>query len=203
MKKTLALICTTTTLLSGCGGGGGGTTAAPLPPPVALPLAAYVGEWAGECADHQRDGVVVKAVGNNALSLTARTDYYDKADCSGAIVATERSSADIALTYVSSADSSVALGPGVAAKTIKVDQVNVVVPASTTTLSGSAVSTVTQNGVQLQCVSYSNGERACANTQGGQVGGSGPGGLYATATDMYTLISSGSGYTFEQRFSKK
>ncbi|SFM44270.1 hypothetical protein [Rugamonas rubra] len=201
MKKTLALICTTTTLLSGCGGGGGGTTAAPLPPPVALPLAAYVGEWAGECADHQRDGVLIKAVGNSALSLTARTDYYDKADCSGAIIATERSSADIAMTYVSSVDSSVALGPGVAAKTIKVDQVNVVVPTSTTTLSGSAVSTVTQNGVQLQCVSYSNGERACANTQGSQVGGSGPGGLYAT--DMYTLISSGSGYTFEQRFSKK
>jgi hypothetical protein len=203
MKKTLALICTTTTLLSGCGGGGGGTTAAPLPPPVALPLAAYVGEWAGECTEHQRDGVLIKAVGNNALSLTARTDYYDKADCSGAIIATERSSADIAVTYVSSVDSSVALGPGVAAKTIKVDQVNVVVPTSTTTLSGSAVSTVTQNGVQLQCVSYSNGERACANTQGSQVGGSGPGGLYTTATDMYTLISSGSGYTFEQRFSKK
>lgn len=202
MKKTLALIATTTTLLSGCGGGGGGTTAAPLPP-VALPLAAYVGEWAGECADHQRDGAVIKAVGNNSLSLTPRTDYYDKADCSGAIVATERSSADITMSYVSSADSSVALGAGVPAKTIKVDQVNVVVPTSTTTLTGSAVSTVTLNGVQLQCVSYSNGERACANTQGSQVGGSGPGGLYATATDMYTLISSGSGYTFEQRFSKK
>lgn len=202
MKKTLALIATTTTLLSGCGGGGGGTTAAPLPP-VALPLAAYVGEWAGECADHQRDGAVIKAVGNNALSLTARTDYYDKADCSGAIVATETSSADIAMTYVSSVDSSVALGPGVAAKTIKVDQVNVVVPSSTSTLSGSGVSTVTQNGVQQQCVSFSNGDRTCVNTQGGQVGGSGPGGLYATATDMYTLISSGSGYTFEQRFSKK
>ena len=202
MKKTLALIATTTTLLGGCGGGGGGTPAAPLPP-VALPLAAYVGEWIGDCANHQRDGAVIKAVGNNALSLTPRTDYYDKADCSGAIVATERSSADIAMTYVSSVDSSVALGPGVAAKTIKVDAVTVVVPTSTSTLSGSGVSTVTQNGVQLQCVSYSNGERACANTQGSQVGGSGPGGLYATATDMYTLISSGSGYTFEQRFSKK
>lgn len=202
MKKTLALIATTTTLLGGCGGGGGGTPAAPLPP-VALPLAAYVGEWIGDCANHQRDGAVIKAVGNNALSLTPRTDYYDKADCSGAIVATERSSADIAMTYVSSVDSSVALGPGVAAKTIKVDAVTVVVPASTSTLSGSGVSVVTQNGVQQQCVSFSNGERTCVNTQGGQVGGSGPGGLYATATDMYTLISSGSGYTFEQRFSKK
>ncbi|MBJ7309565.1 hypothetical protein ACFOLJ_19070 [Rugamonas sp. CCM 8940] len=202
MKKTLALIAATTTLLSGCGGGGGGTTAAPLPP-VALPLAAYVGEWIGDCANHQRDGAVVKAVGNNALSLAARTDYYDKADCSGAIVATQTASADIGMSYVSTVDSNVALGVGVAAKSIKVDQINVVVPSSTATLSGSGVSTVTQNGVQQQCVSFSNGERTCVNTQGSQVGGSGPGGLYATATELYTLIASGGGYSFEQRFNKK
>jgi hypothetical protein len=107
------------------------------------------------------------------------------------------------MSYVSSADSSVALGVGVAAKTIKVDQVNVVVPTSTVTLRGSGVSLVTQGGVQQQCVSYSNGDRVCVNSQGSQVGGSGPGGLYATATELYTLISSNGGYTFEQRFSKK
>jgi len=107
--KYLALaFCSMT--LAACGGGGGGgstgggvvgadvnmTAAEVFWPAVpnasdslaSTALAKYEGEWQQACVDHMRLKTVLVATSATTFTVTTREDYYDYADCTGAVVAT-------------------------------------------------------------------------------------------------------------------
>lgn len=104
--KSLALVLCSITLVA-CGGGGGGGAPPPvadvlvdqpvkdpykldLDPagsPVAADLQAYEGEWKQACIDHKQITTILKFVSAREFIVSPRKDYFEKADCTGAIVA--------------------------------------------------------------------------------------------------------------------
>lgn len=94
--KFLAVILGST-MLVGCGSGGGGSDS-PAPPTTGLPspgpslasptLAKYEGVWREDCVDHRRFTKTFKATGSTTFSVATQEDFFDNADCTGALVAT-------------------------------------------------------------------------------------------------------------------
>lgn len=194
MQKYLIGIATITTLLSACGGGNGVAQAAPIAP-VARPLAAYLGEWRSECYNQFRMTMNFNASGDKTLNYASKAEFYDTPDCGGAVIATQNFSPDVAISHVGSADANVVLGPDAAPRTVKVDQVLLVTPPLTVTLSGSAVKLVEQNGEQRQCVEFSNGNRVCYPAAGTTTEASTTSSaMYLEGGKLFLMTAVGSGY---------
>lgn len=109
--KYLALVLCSMTLVA-CGGGGGDNSAGavvpvtdvlvvqpasfpPLPPPVpdafaslaAIDLKPYEGNWKQACVSHKQITTVLVFEDARVFTASPRKDYFENADCTGAIVA--------------------------------------------------------------------------------------------------------------------
>lgn len=104
--KSLALVLCSITLVA-CGGGGGGGGAAPVadvlvvppikdpysPPPVpavslaAADLLAYEGYWKQACDNHKQITTILVFEAPRVFTASPRKDYFENANCTGAIVA--------------------------------------------------------------------------------------------------------------------
>ncbi len=192
MQKTFLGATAIATLLAGCGGGG--AQAAPAVP-VARPLAAYLGEWRGDCYNQFRMTMSFNASGDKTLAYGSKAEFYDTQDCSGAVIATQTFSPDVAVSHVGSADASVVLGPDAAPRTVKIDQVVLATPPLTASLSGSAVKLVEQNGEQRQCVEFSNGNRVCYPAAGTiSEASTTSSAMYLEGDKLFLMTAVGSGY---------
>jgi hypothetical protein len=192
MQKTFIGVTAIATLLAGCGGGG--AQAAPAAA-AARPLAAYLGEWRAECNNLARMTLSFKAAGDSAVAYASKAEIYDTPDCSGAVIATQHFNPDVAVNHVGSADASVVLAQDAAPRTVKVDQVTVVAPALTVSLSGSAVKLVEQDGEQRQCIEFSGGNRACFPAAGTTIEASTTSSaMYLEGDKLYLMTAVGSGY---------
>lgn len=100
--KYLAVLLSST-MLAACGGGGSGGGDASAPPssagsssasssstvsPASAALAKYEGVWRQDCVDHMRLTRTSTATSGTTFSVTTKEEYFDNADCTGALVAT-------------------------------------------------------------------------------------------------------------------
>lgn len=110
MKMTFLAAFLSSSILVACGGGGSGAPASLTPgsltpgsstpgpsttgplPPVASPaieaLAKYEGVWQEDCVDHKRLTKTFKATGSNTFSVTTKEEYFNDANCNGALFST-------------------------------------------------------------------------------------------------------------------
>lgn len=212
--KHLAYAALAAAILSGCGGGSGspGATGSNAPSLQGgstsnTQLDAYVGTWASDCADHAVDtATIARASGSPAtVTIAVKTDYYAGATCTGNIVATMTSSADVSATYAGTVDTSIVFTPGAAAVAAKVDKISATLPQHTVSITGTGVMrSVTANGQAQWCINYGSGSSNCIVDQGTYPAQNGlDGGLYVQNNVLYELEPSGSVYTVDERFTKR
>ena len=133
--------------LAGCGGGGGGEPIATV-----APLAKYAGTYT-YCEGHERVTLVATLV-NGGLTMSERSDYYDQANCAGAVVGAQ-AVFTLTATYVATESARVTgYSAANSVATYVVDRIAISVPATTASITGSGVTTI--NG-QL-CVRYTGGQ---------------------------------------------
>lgn len=204
MKKVWAVLLTSSTaLLAGCGGGGG-SGGSDTGGPSTSPLTAYLGTWQSACDDHDRQSVVIafKGDGSGALELTPYGETYFKADCSGAVVATENMSAKITGKPDGAADIQVQLSQDAPASTLHIDKITSSVPAYTFQVTGAGVKYVLRFNQQQWCVDVENGE-SCIWDQGTQAAQSVPGGLALRGNDLFTVMQKDGKYVLDMHYVKK
>jgi hypothetical protein len=86
--KKIAILTVIAMGISACGGGGGGSDAAATTAVVG-PLTKYEGTWGQGCDSHERTTYNFTASnGGTSLAITEKSEYFDNAGCTGAIVAT-------------------------------------------------------------------------------------------------------------------
>ena len=183
MKKIVAVLAgSAATLLAGCGGGGSdsGTSSA---------LAAYVGTWQSACDNHDRQVLVValKGDGSGSLELTPTGETYFKADCSGAVIATDSTSAKITGKPDGTADMLIKLSDNAAATNLRVDKITSSLPSYTFLRTGATIKYTLMDGKNHWCVPVDNGE-SCMEDQGTLPALSVPGGLSLRGNDLYTVM---------------
>jgi hypothetical protein len=100
--KYLAVLLSSTMLVA-CGGGGSGSSDASASPssavspsassssvvsPANVELAKYEGVWRQDCVNHMRLTMTATAISSTIFSVMRKEEYFDNADCTGALVAT-------------------------------------------------------------------------------------------------------------------
>jgi hypothetical protein len=210
MKKSMLAVVVLAGL-SACGGGGGGggdsgNGAPPVQPAPVFPLSAYIGTWAGDCADHEIDTVTVTrpAGSSDTISLDIKTEYFSAANCTGTILATETQSAGASATYAGTIDSSIVFTQGATAVAAKVDRVTASLPQHTRSIVGPGVVHTVVNGQAQWCIDYGGGSSTCIRDDGTYPAQTGvAGGLHTRGNEFFELSPSGSVYVVNQRFTKK
>ncbi|NDP38604.1 MAG: hypothetical protein GZ093_07610 [Rhodoferax sp.] len=165
--KFLAAILSSSILVA-CGSGGGGsdapaspTTESPTTPSPAIEaLAQFEGVWREDCNDHMRVTKTSTATSGTTFSVVTREDYYDNADCTGALVATGSYGVpDETVTYAPTlANASVTLLTG---ENIQADvaPATSVAAVATFTVTGSGVKATELVGTTLFArIEYANGD---------------------------------------------
>lgn len=94
------VVVLSSSILVACGGGGSDAPASSpsgVSPSAGSPTAAspaiealvkYEGVWREDCKDHMRLTKTSTATGGTTFSVTTKEEYFDNADCTGALVAT-------------------------------------------------------------------------------------------------------------------
>lgn len=94
------VVVLSSSILVACGGGGSDAPASSpsgVSPSAGSPAAAspaiealvkYEGVWREDCKDHRRLTKTSTATGGTTFSVTTKEEYFDNADCTGALVAT-------------------------------------------------------------------------------------------------------------------
>ena len=167
MKFLIAVL--SSSILVACGGGGsnapassttgpstagpstagpsttGPSTAGPSttgPSPASPALAKYEGVWREDCVDHRRFTKTFTATGSTTFSVATKEEYFDNADCTGALVGTGSYGVpDENVTYAATlASASVTLLSGVDIASADVDPANsVYATGATFSITGSGV----------------------------------------------------------------
>ncbi|WP_219114456.1 hypothetical protein [Janthinobacterium sp. UMAB-56] len=206
MKKVLAVLASSAAaLLSGCGGGGSGSTQQLAGDSgTTSPLAAYIGTWQSACDNHDRQLLVIafKSDGSGALELTPTGETYFKADCSGAVIATDGMSAKVTGKPDGTADMLIRLAENAAPTSLRVDKITSSVPAYSFTRSGTGVKYVLRGNQPQWCVDVDNGE-SCLWDEGMQPALSVPGGLSLRGNDLYTVMLDKGAYVLDMHYVKK
>jgi hypothetical protein len=196
MKHVLACVAAAS-VLSACGGGGSGASG-PVTPPATAPFAKYVGDWKDACQFHHRETVTVAITAASATTVTLsdRIEYFDNADCSGALVATGVYSAPIAtLQYVATENNAIVHLQSGLSLTGAVDRGTAAASDATVSFSGSGVSSSVLNGKTVWHIAYSGGG---TDIQINNVLGANPGGLFLNADQLYVVTASaGSNNSFD------
>ncbi len=196
MKHVLACVAAAS-VLSACGGGGSGSSG-PVTPPATAPFSKYVGDWKDACQFHHRETVTVAITTASATTATLsdKIEYFDNADCSGALVATGVYSAPIAtLQYVATENNAIVHLQSGLSLTGSVDRGTAVASDATVSFSGSGVSSSVVNGKTVWHIAYSGGG---TDIQINNVLGATPGGLFLNGGQLYIVTASaGSNNSFD------
>lgn len=205
MKKImLSSIVVAIFALAGCGGGGGGSESTPTPLPEPVRLAPYIGSWTEGCDGHELATHVIARTSADTINFAAKSQYFANSGCTGAILGTETSSANVTMTYTGVTDSSVVLKAGSAAVPAKIDLVTVRLPQGSTTVTGPGVVHTVKDGQARWCITYSVGNSVCIIDDGVEPA-QGPisAGLYATGNEMHLVLASGGTYASDLRLVKQ
>ncbi|MFZ6876062.1 hypothetical protein ACO0LF_28705 [Undibacterium sp. Di27W] len=148
--KLIGLSVMAAVLLAACGGGsGGGSTSAVTPADASSgPLSKYVGVWNQGCQNHEIFTTTISATsGGTALSVSQKMEYYENANCTGAIVATGTYASPflVAQHVRTEANASVKMLTGETVAS-SVDVVNATASGGAINFVGSAVSSSVVNG---------------------------------------------------------
>jgi hypothetical protein len=217
--KRIIFIATLSAMLTACSGGGGGggasagttvasagntsTNSAAMPAVAARKLDAYIGTWAADCSNHEIEYATITRLADDMVKVSSKVDYYDGADCTGSIVGTQTDTGDFPAQYAGTADATVALPPSTTAATVKADRVTMTVPAYSLTVAGPGVTSVTKDGAPEWCMDFGNGDSTCVHNDGVHEGTTSNGALYVQDNQMYVLSANGSGFTVDQRMTRK
>jgi len=190
-RNLLSTVAITIPLLAACGGGGGASD--PVPD-SSRPLAKFVRSYV-YCDGNERAQLTIAEVNSTTISLTIKSDYYQNTNCAGAIVGTESVSAPIQAIHQSTGSATVTGWPAAnSTATLSVDRTTFQIPALTTTVTGTGVTTV--NGER--CVAYTNG-RTCIDVSP-TTAQTIVGGLAFTDTALLILTATSTGYTREEAY---
>lgn len=185
MRSTtlLPLVTVAVTTLVACGGGGGESTGSSGT--TTDPLNKYIGTHR-VCDRNEMITMVISSTGYGSVTMSARFDYHQSANCSGPVVGSETSSAALSATFVSSGPATVTGFPSAnSSGTFTVDRLSISAPARITSLTGTGVY---QQGSQT-CVRYDAG--STCGTQGAMPAFTEPGGLMLTDQALVLLVASG------------
>lgn len=156
-------------MLVACGGGGSGSSDASASPPSGVSpsavspadaeLAKYEGVWRQDCVNHMRLTMTSTATGSTTFSVMKKEDYFDNADCTGALVATGSfGEPDETVQYTATLENaSVKLLTG---ETVvaNVDPATSVLAVATFTVTGSGVKSTTLVGTTMFArIEYADG----------------------------------------------
>ncbi|OEZ64649.1 hypothetical protein JAB5_14010 [Janthinobacterium sp. HH103] len=205
MKKIVAVLLTSSTaLLAGCGGGGGGGGSDAGNVNAGSTLAPYVGTWQAPCDEHERQTMVVaaKADGSGAMELTSTTETYLKTGCSGTLLGTETMTAKITATPDGVADVLVKLTENGAASNVRIDKLNLSIPAYSFNVTGPGVQYVKKDGKQQWCIEYEGGS-TCLLDEGTLPAQTIKGGIVLRDNTLYTFSHNGSSYVPDMLYVKK
>ncbi|WP_409028139.1 hypothetical protein OX462_07865 [Janthinobacterium sp. SUN098] len=203
MKKIVAVLLTSSTaLLAGCGGGGGSSDAGNVN--AGSTLAPYIGTWQAPCDEHERQTMVVaaKADGSGAMELTSTTETYLKTGCSGTLLGTETMTAKITATPDGVADVLVKLTENGAASNVRIDKLNLSIPAYSFNVTGPGVQYVKKDGKQQWCIEYEGGS-TCLLDEGTLPAQTIKGGIVLRDNTLYTFSYNGSSYVPDMLYVKK
>jgi hypothetical protein len=203
MKKIVAVLLTSSTaLLAGCGGGGGSGDAGNSNAGSAL--ASYVGTWQAPCDDHEREIMVIaaKADGSGAMELTSTTETYLKTGCSGTLLGTETMTAKISATPDGVVDVLVKLTENGAASNVRIDKLNLSIPAYAFNVTGPGVQYVKKDGKQQWCIEYEGGS-TCLLDEGMRPAQTIKGGIVLRDNNLYTFSHNGTSYVPDMLYVKK
>lgn len=205
MKKLLAvLVGSAAALLTGCGGGGGSTQQLAGDSGATSPLAAYIGTWQAPCDGHERQTMVVaaKADGSGAMELASTTETYLKAGCSGTLLGTETMTAKITATSDGVVDVLVKLTENGAASNVRIDKLNLSIPAYSFNVAGPGVQYVKKDGKQQWCIEYEGGS-TCLLDDGMRPAQTIKGGILLRDNNLYTFSHNGTAYEPDMLYVKK
>ncbi|MCC7701046.1 hypothetical protein IGS59_02260 [Janthinobacterium sp. GW460P] len=203
MKKIVAVLLTSSTaLLAGCGGGGGSSDAGNVN--AGSTLASYVGTWQAPCDEHERQTMVVaaKTDGSGAMELTSTTETYLKTGCSGTLLGTETMTAKITATPDGVADVLVKLTENGAASNVRIDKLNLSIPAYSFNVTGPGVQYVKKDGKQQWCIEYEGGS-TCLLDEGTLPAQTIKGGILLRDNNLYTFSHNGTSYVPDMLYVKK
>ncbi|MDX8124508.1 hypothetical protein SKZ59_22285 [Janthinobacterium sp. GMG2] len=203
MKKIVAVfLASSTALLAGCGGGGGSSDAGNSD--AGSTLAPYVGTWQAPCDEHERQTMVVtaKADGSGAMELTSTIETYLKTGCSGTLLGTETMTAKMSATPDGVADVLVKLTENGAASNVRIDKLNLSMPAYTFNVTGPGVQYVKKDGKQQWCIEYEGGS-TCLLDEGIRPAQTIKGGILLRDNKLYTFSHNGSSYEPDMLYVKK
>ncbi len=141
--------------------GGTSTTGSSTPAvsPASAELAKYEGTWQSKyCVDHTRFTKNLMATDSNNFSVVTETNYYDNADCTGAVVATGRYNVpNENVHYETAMEASITLPTG---ETVKADvnrATSVYVAGATYSITGSGVKVTELVGTMWARIEYGDG----------------------------------------------
>lgn len=203
MKKIVAVFLTSSTaLLTGCGGGGGSGDAGNIN--AGSTLASYVGTWQAPCDEHERETMVIaaKADGSGAMELTSTTETYLKTGCSGTLLGTETMSAKITATPDGVADVLAKLTENGSASNVRIDKLNLSIPAYSFSVAGPGVQYVKKDGKQQWCIDYEGGS-TCLLDEGMRPAQTIKGGIFLRDNNLYTFSHNGTSYVPDMLYVKK
>ena len=202
MKKLLAVLAgSAAALLTGCGGGGssdaGNSNAGST-------LAPYVGTWQAPCDEHERQTLVVtaKADGSGAMELTYTIETYLKTGCSSTLLGTETMTAKMSATPDGVADVLVKLTENGATSTVRIDKLNLSMPAYAFNVTGPGVQYVKKDGKQQWCIEYDGGS-TCLLDEGMRPAQTIKGGILLRDNKLYTFSHNGTSYEPDMLYVKK
>ncbi|MDO8449558.1 MAG: hypothetical protein Q7T10_12220 [Rhodoferax sp.] len=166
--KYLAVLLSSMMLVA-CGGGGGSVSsdassssaaASSGVSPASVYLSQYEGVWRQDCVAHMRLTRTNTATGSDTFSVTTKQEYFDNADCTGALVATGGfGQPDETVRFTATlTDATVQLTPS---ETIvaAVDPATSVLAVAPFTFTGSGVvSTSSALGTTFARIEYANGD---------------------------------------------
>ena len=184
MKRFVAAVLNSL-ILVGCGGGGSNDSASASStgetvssstftgatdpsssssvPPVAARLAKYEGVWRKDCENHMRVTKTSTATGATTFSAVTKEEYFDNADCTGALVATgSYGVADESVEYLATLqNASVTLGTSETISSAEVDPAISILAKAQFTFTGSGVIPMDSPfaDATLTGIKYANGEQ--------------------------------------------
>ena len=204
MKTPLALLLTST-LLAACGGGssspdtGTGTGTGT----VTAPLSVYAGAWQAPCDDHELDSVTLSAKADGTLEVVTKAEYFLASNCGGTPLATQTTSANASITFTGSADSPIKLTTSGATTTLKLDKVNVAIPAYKTLLTGSAVQYLIEQGQGKWCFSIGSSSSTCVLDTGTEPASATSGAMYINGNTLYLLSLANGTWVPDETYTRK
>ncbi|MEO8118798.1 MAG: hypothetical protein ABI606_05695 [Rhodoferax sp.] len=204
--KHLAVVLSSSILVA-CGGGGSdaptsspsGVSLSAGSPTTASPaieaLVKYEGVWREDCKDHMRLTKTATATSGTTFSVSTKEEYFDNADCTGALVATGSfSQPDEAVQYSATlVNASVTLLTG---ETIvsNVDPATSVLAVAPFTFTGSHVTSTYALGTTFARIEYADGSYVIVQRQALN-GGTTHGALLLRNDELLALVPTGGSTT--------